>query len=125
MTLESFPISKPPTLSALAFDFGSKRIGVAFGQSLTGTAQALPILRSRDGIPDWDEVAKLIDTWQPDVLIVGQPYNMDGSDSELLVRAEKFARRLHGRFHLPCYGIDERLSSVAAGELLGSKKVRL
>ena len=122
MTLESFPKHKPPTLSALAFDFGSKRIGVAFGQSLTDTAQALPILRSRDGIPDWDEVAKLIATWQPDVLVVGQPYNMDGSDSELLVRAEKFANRLHGRFHLPCYGIDERLSSVAAEELMGSHK---
>jgi putative Holliday junction resolvase len=62
-----------------------------------------------------------MNTWQPDLLVVGLPYNMDGSDSDLLLRATKFGNRLHGRFHLPCYGIDERLSSKAAEELAGSR----
>ena len=119
MTLEKFPSTIKPELSALAFDYGTQRIGVAFGQSVSGTATALPILPARDGIPDWSQVEKLIHTWHPDVLVVGMPYNMDGSESELLHRARKFANRLHGRFHLPCYGIDERLSSHAAKELLG------
>jgi putative Holliday junction resolvase len=55
-----------------------------------------------------------LNQWQPDFLVVGLPYNMDGSDSELLLRATKFGNRLHGRFHLPCFGIDERLSSIEA-----------
>jgi putative Holliday junction resolvase len=120
MALETFPVKKPSLISALGFDFGSSRIGVAFGQSLTGTAEALPVLKAQDGIPDWIELEKLIATWRPDVFIVGMPYNMDGSDSELLNRATKFGNRLNGRYHLPCYGIDERLSSVAAKELIGS-----
>ncbi|MBL4820053.1 MAG: Holliday junction resolvase RuvX [Gammaproteobacteria bacterium] len=121
MALDSFPAKHTDILSVLAFDYGTRRIGVAYGQSLTGTATALPILKARDGIPHWPELATLINTWQPGALVVGLPYNMDGSDSELLARAIKFANRLNGRFHLPCYGIDERLSSVAAEELVGKR----
>ncbi|MBT8147588.1 MAG: Holliday junction resolvase RuvX [Gammaproteobacteria bacterium] len=121
MSLERFPTTHKSELTALGFDYGTQRIGVAFGQSVSGTARALPILSARDGIPDWDQVQKLIDSWQPDVLVVGMPFNMDGSESELMQRARKFANRLHGRFHLPCYGIDERLSSHAAEELTGNR----
>lgn len=117
MTLETIPSNPKPELTALGFDYGTRRIGVAFGQSVTGTTKALPVLPATDGIPDWTQVAKVIDDWQPDVLIVGLPYNMDGSESELLQRARKFANRLHGRFHLPCYGMDERLSSREAADL--------
>ena len=102
----------------MAFDFGTQRIGVAYGQSLTGTAQALPVLRARDGIPDWQEVETLLKKWQPALLVVGVPRNLDDTATSLTLRAEKFARRLNGRFHLPCYGIDERLSSVAAEEII-------
>ena len=59
MALETFPVKKPPLISVLGFDFGGSRIGVAFGQSLTGTAEALPLLNAKDGIPDWDELEKL------------------------------------------------------------------
>jgi putative Holliday junction resolvase len=119
MTLEFFPHESEPELSALAFDFGTRRIGVAFGQSVSGTARPLPILTAQDGIPDWSQVGRLIETWQPDVLVVGLPYAMDGSEGELFRRATRFGNRLNGRFHLPCYGIDERLSSHAAAELAG------
>ena len=123
MTLEKFPSTISPELTALGFDYGTRRIGVAFGQSVTGTSRALPVLPAADGVPDWVQVKKLIDIWQPDVLVVGLPYNMDGSESALLQRARKFANRLHGRFQIPCYGIDERLSSHAAEELLtGSRE---
>ncbi|MCB1671709.1 MAG: Holliday junction resolvase RuvX [Gammaproteobacteria bacterium] len=120
MSLEKFPVKHSSGLTALGFDFGTRRIGVACGQSISGTASPLAALKARDGIPDWDQIGKLLDHWQPDLLVIGLPYNMDGSESELLKRAVKFANRLHGRFHLPCYGIDERLSSHAAEELVGS-----
>lgn len=103
-------------LAALAFDFGTQRIGVAFGQSISGSAQPVTVLKARDGVPDWGQLQKLINDWKPDAFVVGLPYNLDGSDSELLNRAIKYGKRLHGRFHKPIYGMDERLSSQAAME---------
>ena len=115
MILDSFPKSEEP-ISALGFDYGTQRIGVAYGQSLTGTAQPICVLKARDGIPNWDEIEALISEWRPSLFVVGVPYNLDGSESELMVRAVKFANRLNGRFHKPSYGMDERLSSAAAEE---------
>lgn len=122
MTLELFPLNKNQQLSALAFDFGTQRIGVAYGQSLSSSAQAVSVIRARDGIPDWTEIKTLIDEWQPNVFVVGLPYNLDGTESELLSRAVKFGNRLNGRFHKAVYGIDERLSSKEAIEQLASSK---
>ena len=116
MTIHSFPNNDEP-VSALGFDYGTQRIGVAFGQSLTGTAQRVCVLKARDGIPDWDQIEALIGEWKPNLFVVGIPYNLDGSESELMVRAIKFANRLNGRFHKPSYSMDERLSSVEAAEL--------
>lgn len=116
MTLETFPSDCSKPVAALAFDYGTQRIGVAFGQSISGTARAVTVLKAKDGIPDWDQIERLIEEWNPDILVVGLPYNLDGSDSELLARAVKFANRLNGRFSKPCYGMDERLSSKAAIE---------
>jgi len=95
----------------LAFDFGLKQIGVAVGNVALGTSEPLAILRAREGQPDWDAVARLLDEWQPAQLLVGDPLNMDGSVSELAQRARRFARRLEGRFGLPVALVDERLSS--------------
>jgi len=101
-------------MRALGFDFGLKRIGVAVGQSLTGRASPLKPLPARDGIPDWDLVAQLVEEWQPDVFVVGLPLNMDGTESEMSRRARKFANRLHGRFGKASHLMDERLSSFEA-----------
>lgn len=101
----------------MGFDFGLRQIGVAMGNALLGTTRPLPILRARDGIPDWEALAALLREWQPDLLVVGNPLNMDGSASELSRRAEKFARRLHGRYGLPVEMVDERLSSFEAKQL--------
>jgi putative Holliday junction resolvase len=110
-------------LTLLAFDYGCAYIGVAVGQSVTGTATPLPALKARDGIPDWTQIEQLIREWQPQRLLVGLPLNMDGSESEMSVRARKFANRLHGRFGLQVETWDERLSSFEArGELLAQGK---
>ena len=98
----------------MAFDFGLRQIGVATGNCLLGTTQPLPILTAKDGVPDWRVLGELVDEWGPDILVVGDPLNMDGSDSELSSRARKFARRLHGRLGLPVDMTDERLSSFEA-----------
>lgn len=103
---------KPVTL--LAFDFGTGQIGVAVGQSLTGSANPLTVLRARDGIPNWEQIAGLLAEWQPDQLLVGLPLNMDGSESAFCQRARKFARRLNGRFGLKVAMVDERLSTFEA-----------
>ncbi len=101
----------PKTTTALAFDFGLRSIGIAYGQSLTGTAKPLPTLQAKDGIPDWNKIGKLIEEWRPSILIIGLPLNMDDTESELSRRARKFGNRLHGRFNIPIDFMDERLSS--------------
>lgn len=112
--MPEFAAAPANTVTLLAFDYGLRQIGVAVGNRVLGTAQALTVLRARDGIPDWTEIARLLDEWQPDLLVVGDPLNMDDSVSPLAERARKFARRLHGRFGLPVVMADERLSSFEA-----------
>ena len=100
--------------TVLAFDFGTKSIGVAIGQSITGTAAPLSALKANDGIPNWETIEKLIEQWQPSGLLVGLPLNMDGTEQEITQRAKKFANRLHGRYGLNVVTHDERLSTVDA-----------
>lgn len=114
---------KPNDGLVLAFDYGLTWIGVAIGQRLTGTATPLEALKARDGIPDWNFIEKLILEWKPAVFLVGKPLNMDGTDSEMSQRAVKFGNRLHGRFGLPIFMSDERLTSFEAkGMLLDSNR---
>lgn len=112
----------PETL--LGFDYGSKKIGVACGQSLTCTANPLAALASRDGVPDWPAIEKLVQEWQPSGFVVGLPLNMDDSESESSNRARRFARQLHGRFNKPVWMVDERLSTREARDQLGSRNKR-
>jgi len=101
----------------LGFDFGTQRIGVAVGQSITGTATALCTVNARNEQPDLDRVLELIDDWRPDALVVGLPLHADGSDSWTTTAARKFAQRLEEQTCLPVHMIDERLSSHAAKQL--------
>ena len=100
----------------MAFDFGSQKTGVAFGQSMTGTGTPLALILMRDGIPDWAIVHKTLAEWQPEACLVGLPLNMDDSESELCTRARKFARRLKHRSNLPVWMVDERLTTREARE---------
>ncbi|MEY8710069.1 Holliday junction DNA helicase RuvA [Mangrovibacter phragmitis] len=102
------------TGTILAFDFGTRSIGVAIGQKITGTARPLSALKAKDGIPDWEQIDRILKEWQPDFLVVGLPLNMDGTEQPLTARAKKFANRLHGRFGITVELHDERLSTVEA-----------
>lgn len=101
----------------MAFDYGLRQIGVAVGNSLLRSTQPLAVIHAKDGIPDWQALTQLIEEWRPELLVVGDPLNMDGSESELCRRARKFARRLHGRLGLPVEMADERLTSFEAKQI--------
>ena len=100
--------------TVMAFDYGLRQIGVAMGNTLLGTTRSLAVLKARDGIPDWEQISKLVAQWQPELIVVGEPLNMDGSPSELSALANKFGRRLHGRLGIAVDMVDERLSSFEA-----------
>ena len=100
--------------TVLGFDFGLKRIGVAVGQVITETATPLAHLNAQDGAPKWESVKKMIDEWSPQLLVVGYPLHMDGSEQALTKMAKRFGNRLHGRFNLPVEWVDERLTSYEA-----------
>ena len=100
----------------MAFDFGTQKTGVAFGQSMTGSGTPLALILMKDGIPDWAIVDKALAEWQPTACLVGLPLNMDDSESELCARARKFARRLKHRSNIPVWMVDERLTTREARE---------
>ena len=104
----------PGPTTLLCFDFGTKRIGVAVGQTLTDTASPLEIISVRNNRPDWERIGALISQWQPQALVVGNPLNMDGSRHPVGAVVDSFARKLHGRYRLPVLRADERLSTVEA-----------
>ena len=110
--------------SLLAFDFGLKQIGVAYGQTLTKNANALSILKAQNGKPQWLEIDALITQWKPNLVLVGLPLNMDDTESELSARARKFARRLEGRFNVQVEMVDERLTSQEAKSIIRENSKR-
>ena len=98
----------------LAFDYGRRRIGVAVGNTLTRQARALTTLDATEAGPDWPRIGALLAEWRPVRLVVGVPYNDGASGEEIAAEAQRFARRLHGRFTLPVDTVDEQLSSAEA-----------
>ena len=114
---QEIDLNKTPTPS-LAFDFGTRNLGVAVGQATTQTAQGIATLKVRNGQPDWVQIKKLLEEWAPDALIVGLPLHLDASESPMSSSARQFAKRLSGRFGLPVHMVDERLSSSSADAIL-------
>ena len=98
----------------LAFDFGTKRTGVASGTRLTQSATPLQTIQTAVIDARFLQIEKILKEWQPDALVVGIPTHPDGAAHEMTQRAQKFARQLHGRFNLPVHEVDERYSSVEA-----------
>ncbi|MFM2068844.1 MAG: hypothetical protein RLZZ584_3753 [Pseudomonadota bacterium] len=121
MRLDETPPEPPPNAptatrraqSFLAFDYGAKRTGVASGNSLLGSARPLTTVKA-EGKARFAPIEKLIDEWQPDALVVGVPFHPDGAAHENTEAARRFARQLHGRFHLPVHEVDERYSTTEA-----------
>lgn len=106
----------------MTFDYGERRIGVAFANTETSLATPLTTLCARQGEPAWNELDALVAEWQPRVLVAGMPYNMDGSESPLSERARAFADRLASRYALPVELVDERLTSVEASSSLRQQR---
>lgn len=112
------PLASCTAKTYLGFDFGNKKIGVAVGQRITGTASPLQTLRSIQQQPDWQGITRLITQWQPTALVVGISTQLDGTDNPITARMRKFCRQLNGRYHLPVYTQDETLSTFEAKQLL-------
>lgn len=110
--------------AVLGFDYGIRKIGVAVGQTVTRTATPLTTLPTRDQTPDWQAIGRLIGEWQPDCLVVGLPYQMDDAEAPVAERARRFARQLEGRYRLPVFLADERLTTREAIRQLGREARR-
>jgi putative holliday junction resolvase len=106
------------TLTYLGFDYGEKYIGVAVGRFPARRAQALDTVAVHNRIPDWAHISRLIEEWKPDALILGLPLNMDDSENPMTLAAKKFGNRLSGRYNLPVHMVDERLTTIAAKNIL-------
>ncbi len=113
----------PAARTVLSFDYGLRRIGVAVGNTLTGTAEALATLDAHDGTPDWKAIARHIADWRPAALVVGVPYNMVGqSGAAITTAALRFAEDLGGRYGIEVHRVDERLSSREAEDDLRERR---
>jgi putative Holliday junction resolvase len=106
----------------LAFDFGRRRIGVACGDTISRTASALAAVPSGPNGPRWELIGSMLEDWQPDMAVVGLPYNVDGSDSEQTLAARGFAAELARRYALEVVLVDERYSSLEAEARLKSAR---
>ena len=102
----------------MAFDFGIKHIGIAIGQEITKTASTFYSIKALEGQPDWDELDDIIHEWKPDLIVVGDPYNMDGSRSKIQDMSDRFSDALYKRYQIQLEKTDERLSSREANERL-------
>ena len=106
-------------MQILAFDFGTKHIGVAVGQTVTRTSSPLIVLNvAREGKEIWNTISNLIDEWKPDQLLVGKPLNMDGTPSEMMKKVDPFFKKLQKISSIPCELVDERLTSFEAKHLM-------
>lgn len=103
-------------MRVLALDFGTTAIGVAVGDTSLESARPLAVVAAKDGKPDWSVMDGLVAEWNPARFIVGMPFPNAGGSNEILARAEQFMRRVQERYHLPCEGVDEHLSSAEARE---------
>ena len=110
--------------TVLAFDFGEKRIGIAVGEHLLGTCNPLTTSDNESNEVRFQVIAEFVKEWKPQLLVVGLPLTVDGSEHEMTQLCKKFARRLNGRFNLPVLMIDERYSSVEASDLLNERGIK-
>lgn len=112
----------PAARTVLSFDYGLRRIGVAVGNTLTGTAEALATIAAHDGEPDWNAIGRCVADWRPTAMVVGVPYNMAGQDATITAAALRFAGDLGGRFGIEVHLVDERLSSREAEDDLRERR---
>tara|TARA_B100001057_G_scaffold29909_1_gene27245 strand:- start:4337 stop:4732 length:396 start_codon:yes stop_codon:yes gene_type:complete len=105
-------------MQIISFDFGIKKIGVAVGQTSTYSSSPLQIIYNKKNEINWPEISKLVEEWKPNLILVGKPLNMDGTDSDIMKDVEKFYKKLIKLFNIDCEYIDERLTTFEAKEIL-------
>ena len=110
-------------MQIVAFDYGTKKIGVAVGQTETYTSSPLQIIYNEHEKTNWSEINILIDEWNPDLILVGKPINMDGTESDIMKRVDNFFKKLEKISNVDCEYIDERLTTFEAKEILGEDRV--
>ncbi|MDX1668857.1 MAG: Holliday junction resolvase RuvX [Limnobacter sp.] len=108
----------------MAFDFGLKRIGVAFGNGLTKTAKGVGVVQADNDQERFKQIEKLVKEWQPEGFVVGVARHPDGQPNDLTERCERFARQLTGRFGLACELVDERYTSAVVESAMGGRAAR-
>jgi putative Holliday junction resolvase len=108
------PAASESPSRVLGFDFGTRRIGLAFGQRITGTAQALAVIAHGADGPDWQRIDSALREWRPEALVVGLPLALDGGEQATATLARRFARALGERSGLPVHLQDERMTSIEA-----------
>ena len=105
-------------MQIVAFDYGEKKIGVAVGQTETNTSSPLQIIFNNNDQVNWNEISVLLDEWKPELIIIGKPLNMDGTDSEIMKKVDKFFQKLKSTYEAECQYVDERLTTFEAREIL-------
>ena len=110
-------------MQIVAFDYGTKKIGVAVGQTETYTSSPLQIIYNEHDKTNWNEISILINEWNPDLILVGMPMNMDGTESDIMKRVDNFFKKLEKISNIECKYIDERLTTFEAKDILGESKV--
>ena len=112
-------------MQIIAFDYGEKKIGVAIGQTSTNTSSPLKVIFNNHGKVNWDEINSLLNEWNPDLIILGKPLNMDGTESEVMKKVDKFYNNLMKIYKARYEYVDERLTTFEAKEILKDNKGEL
>jgi|TARA_B110000444_G_scaffold14381_1_gene12388 putative Holliday junction resolvase len=112
-------------MQIVSFDFGTKKIGVAVGQTETGTSSPLEIIFNKNNTINWVGIESVLNEWKPKLILVGKPLNMDGSDSDIMEKVNIFFKKLEKISKVPCEYVDERLTSFEARQNLSDLKTDL
>ena len=110
-------------MQIIAFDFGEKKIGVAVGQTSTNSSSPLQVIFNKHDNVNWNEINALLEEWKPELILIGKPLNMDGTDSEIMKKVDKFYKHLESQYDASYEYIDERLTTFEAREILKDNKI--
>ena len=110
-------------MQIVAFDFGEKKIGVAVGQTSTYTSSPLQVIFNNHDKVNWNEISILLEEWKPELILVGKPFNMDGTDSEIMKKVDIFYKKLKSLYNAKFEYVDERLTTFEAKDILKENNV--
>ena len=112
-------------MQIISIDFGTKKIGVAVGQTKTRTSSPLEVIFNKNNATDWKRIHLIVEEWKPQLILVGKPLNMDGTDSDIMKTVNIFFNRLNKTTNISCEYVDERLTSFEARHNLSELKTDL